>query len=223
MKKIVLNEIEEVNLSKSYIVVESSFGGNQGWSDKKLVADYGCGLIAFNDAILYMKTGLRRKFNSKENYLNRLYMIKKDYFKFWFWHGIPGIFLSLAMNRFFKGNNMPYKAKWGVLPCNLKRRIKEMINHMDVPVIISVGPGYLNKNRVTLYERVSKKEFQEVNSAKGHYMTVTGYIEEPGTEKLMLRLSSWGKMYYMDYSEYEEYVKKSDNFYFSSILNIRKK
>ena len=223
MKKIILNEFEEVNLSKNYIKVENSFGGNQGWSNKKLISDYGCGLIAFNDAVLYMKDGVRRTFGSKENYLTRLDMIKKDYFKFWFWHGIPGIFLSLAMNRFFKGNNMPYKARWGVLPWNLKRRIREMIQQMDVPAIISVGPGYLNKRRVTLYERISDNTFQESNSTKGHYMMVTGFIEEPGTEKLMLRISSWGKMYYIDYSEYEQYIKKSDNFYFTSILNIKKK
>ena len=221
METIILNETEEVNLSKDYIKVENSFGGNQEWSDKKQISDYGCGLIAFNDLVLYMKPGLRTKYDKKEYYLKRLEETRNSYFRFWCFRGIPGIWLSLAMKRFIRGNDLPYRVSWGVLPWNLKKRIKDMIRLYDLPVIFSIGPGYFRKNRVTFYERRGKI-FNPVCHTKSHYVTVTGYIEEAGTGRLMLRISSWGNMYYIDFNEYCDYVKKNDNFYFSSILSLKK-
>ena len=39
----------------------------------------------------------------------------------------------------------------------------------------------------------------------------------------MLRISSWGHEYYVNYNEYMDHVKKNDNFLFSNILYIREK
>ena len=64
-------------------------------------------------------------------------------------------------------------------------------------------------------------EFSRVNSVKDHYVNVTGIIESENCT--MFEISSWGKKYYINYSEYRDYVKKHDNYLFSNILYIKAK
>lgn len=51
----------------------------------------------------------------------------------------------------------------------------------------------------------------EVNS---HYVTVTGLIEqkqEDGSTRRMVEISSWGKVYYVDYDQYLDEIKEYDS------------
>jgi len=88
----------------------------------------------------------------------------------------------------------------------------------DIPVIISVGPNFplvWQKHKADLYaERAG--EIRKVSSVKAHFMTVTGMDDQ------WLSLSSWGRKYYMDRKEYEQYVSKHSGSFASNIVYIRK-
>lgn len=60
---------------------------------------------------------------------------------------------------------------------------------------------------------------QNVNS---HYVTVTGIIKDEIAGRIMLRISSWGKQYYINYEEYRDYVDSTGDTFTSSILQARK-
>ena len=73
---------------------------------------------------------------------------------------------------------------------------------------------------------------QVKNNINSHYVTVTGlYRTEPNVdghqentdvkEKIMLRISSWGKPFYIDYNEYRDYIDKSGSKFTSSMIYIR--
>ena len=95
----------------------------------------------------------------------------------------------------------------------------------DIPVLLSVGPGFFHKGQhLPLYRRTPEGAYERASSMRDHYVTVTGVMT---TEDMMasgngdmLRISSWGHEYYINFSEYLDHVKKNDNFLFSSILYI---
>jgi hypothetical protein len=66
------------------------------------------------------------------------------------------------------------------------------------------------------YYRVVK---QDVNS---HYVIVTGIIKDDIAGRIMLRISSWGKQYYINYEEYRDYIDCSGGTFTSSIVQIKK-
>ena len=95
----------------------------------------------------------------------------------------------------------------------------------DIPVLLSVGPGFFHKGQhLPLYRRTSEGNYERTNSMRDHYVTVTGALMIEGSmvpgNGDMLRISSWGHEYYINFSEYLDHVKKNDNFLFSSILYI---
>ena len=103
-------------------------------------------------------------------------------------------------------------------------RMLDYFESNDIPVIISIGPGFFRKQKVKFYnceEKDGKLKFKPVTQTKDHYVTITGVLE---TENVtMMEISSWGKKYYVNWEEYKRYVRKYDNYYFSNILYIKKK
>lgn len=62
-----------------------------------------------------------------------------------------------------------------------------------------------------------------VPEVHGHYVTVTGVIKDDVTNRIMLKISSWGKQYYINYEEYRDYVENYGDTFTSSIVMIGKK
>lgn len=243
---------KSIGLTKSYINVNGSFGGNQGWfvgSDEskntwkeRAIKGYGCGLVGAADVLMYILGSTfvfgQKKGNvtshdteiKKEDYMGYLSRLEKRYFHIFPKLGLSGILLSLGLNLYFlfhgreikKDTGCTFRARWAVRPSRLLDRIKEMLEN-DIPVIISIGPGFFRKQKVKFYnceEKDGKLKFKPVTQTKDHYVTITGILE---TDKLtMLEISSWGKKYYVNWEEYKKYVKKCDNYYFSNILYIKK-
>ena len=58
-------------------------------------------------------------------------------------------------------------------------------------------------------------------STKDHYVTITGLLEDE--EHTYFEISSWGRKYFIDYNEFDSYVRKHDNYIFSNIMWIRRK
>ena len=235
---------KSIGLTKSYINVNGSFGGNQGWvaSDKsnskwkeRAINGYGCGLVGAADVLLYILGNVaipaETTLNTREDYMAYLNRLEKKYFHIFPKLGLSGILLSLGLNLYFlihrrqikKETGCTYRARWAVRPSKLLDRIKEMLEN-DIPVIISIGPGFFRKQKVKFYnceEKDGKLKFKPVTQTKDHYVTITGVLE---TENVtMLEISSWGKKYYVNWEEYKRYVRKYDNYYFSNILYIKKK
>ena len=61
-----------------------------------------------------------------------------------------------------------------------------------------------------------------VPEVHGHYVTVTGVIKDDITNRIMLKISSWGKQYYINYEEYRDYIDTAGDHITSSIVRIKK-
>jgi len=64
-----------------------------------------------------------------------------------------------------------------------------------------------------------KLAYPDINS---HFITVTGIIRDDIASRYMLRISSWGKQYYINYEEYRHYVESTGGTITSSIVQIIK-
>lgn len=65
--------------------------------------------------------------------------------------------------------------------------------------------------------------YKVVNSdVNGHYVTVTGVIKDDVAGRIMLRISSWGKQYYINYEEYRDYIENTSGTFTSSIVYVKK-
>ena len=65
-----------------------------------------------------------------------------------------------------------------------------------------------------------KPVMENINS---HYVTVTGIIKDDLARTIMLRISSWGKQYFIKYEEYREYIENIGGTFTSSMVSIKKK
>ena len=90
----------------------------------------------------------------------------------------------------------------------------------DLPVVISVGPNLpliWQRHKLRFYIKTPSGSYLPGPQTLAHYVTVTGMDEE------WLRVSSWGRMYYINRREYLLYVKEHSAKLVSNILVIRKK
>lgn len=216
-----------------------SYGGDQNWfraKGKKKLADYGCGMVSVSDVILHMvkhrKFTVREKYKqlhkvrqqviiNKEDYLNYLESMSRKFFPVFAWaKGTWGPALAVGFNIFAMLNRISYRAKWGVPRARMKASIEEMVGN-DIPVMFSVGANFpllWKKDGVMLYVHGRNGEFHKHGSTGRHYMTITGYFEDDSGQ--WLKVSSWGREFYIQWNEYEEFVKKKSCMVFSNILYI---
>lgn len=163
---------------------------------------------------------------------------------------VLGPTIASSVNTYSKKYGLNYRAKWcyGLTYYDMLELIENMLFH-DIPVILSIGPNTPNlwgSKGITFYHRtnIMKKLNQMLleadkleddkydtdeplyvykavsNNVHGHYVTVTGLIYDEETTKTMLRISSWGKQYYIDYEEYREYVEHISDPFTSSLVSI---
>ena len=121
------------------------------------------------------------------------------------------------MNRCFRALGIPLRAKWGVPGKYLWRAIHKMLDD-DIPVIFGIGlsfPMVWAKKKLPFYTRL-EEEYRHCDGAKSHYVIITGMDEQ------YLRISSWGREYYVLREELAHYIKKESNPFLSNILYIRK-
>lgn len=194
-----------------------SYGGSQMWSEKKIIRECGCGPVAALDLLHYLtdtdtSTPLSLdRYNEELSYLCRRYLplIPKS--------GLNGLTLAFGVNRLFHERGLPYRAIWAISGSRLWDRIWEMLMH-DLPVILSIGPNFpvlWQKERLCFYTRRRDGGYVPSAAAKSHYVTVTGMDPD------WLRISSWGREYYISRKEYEEFVKRHSSYLFSNLLYIK--
>ncbi len=227
--------VKRIGLQNEYIKVRRkeggiTFGGDQNFyacenpseiEEKKKAC--GCGIIALADLVLYLAGKDSRYLTEKNrNYVNRELSeaAYREYFDFVYDFvggifarvGISGIRLFRRFNRMSKQNGWKLRAGWGLSRKKLLPRIEEMLKS-DIPVILCV-PFMLRRKDKEDKLPFYKKEYDEqtgqdtyvaVSYVSAHYVTVTEmFVERDG--EVYLKVSSWGKEYYIRFSEYDTYI-----------------
>ena len=223
-------------LKNPYVSVSNgplvSYGGNQMSSENKTERSVGCGVVAALDLVLYLShyhlssdhNGIKMLFPEQwpldqRQYLSLLRLFRKKYIPLIPGHGINGLSLALGLNALFLKHRLPFLAVWGVPYAKLWSSIREMLEQ-DIPVVFSVGPNFpafWRHEKLRFYVQRTDGAYVPGPQTHAHYVTITGMDEE------WLRISSWGKKYYISRREYIEYVRKHSTRLVSNILYIRKK
>ncbi|MDF2845716.1 MAG: hypothetical protein K0R00_4142 [Herbinix sp.] len=82
-----------------------------------------------------------------------------------------------------------------------------------------------NKENVGSNSKIRRKPYyykSAYDDIHGHYVTVTAIVKDDVAGRIMLRISSWGREYYMNYEEYRDYIESYSGTYTSSIVQIKK-
>ena len=195
-----------------------SCGGNQMRSDKAVIRKCGCGPVAALDLILYLEHRGENTPIALSDYNAMLTAFCFRYFPLIPPFGINGPVFTLGLNRLLHDRGLPYRAFWMLSGAKLWSRTEDMLGR-DLPVILSVGPNFpafWRGNRLPFYLRSSDGSYRKATSTKGHFVTATGIDAQ------WVRISSWGKEYYINRGEYERYTKENSLYAFSNLIYLRK-
>ena len=209
----------------------TSYGGGQQHSPNAMLRRCGCGVVAAADLLLYLTRWhpfgavdyfaamLQDSPIPMSVYNSCIQNLSRTYFPMIPYGGINGLMLMTGMQLFFRRHGMPYSARWCVLQETLWERIEAMLLD-DIPVIMCVGPNFpviWGDRRVRFFVQRSDGSYAPVNAVKAHFFTVTGIDRE------CLRISSWGRLYYLNRQEFEDYVRRYSTSFASNILLVEQK
>jgi hypothetical protein len=177
-----------------------------------------------------------------ENYDPYVRIINNRYTKTLRFIAVLGPKVASAINSYSESYGLGLKAgwKWKLTYYDMYDIIEEMLKQ-DIPVILAIGPNSPNlwgKKGIPFYERreidyqdsdepspENKKPYYYKavkHNINGHYVTVTGIIKDDVAGRIMLRISSWGKQYYINYEEYRDYVDTAGSTLTSSLIHVKK-
>lgn len=208
-----------------------SYGGAQQRSGNTMVSKVGCGIIAATDTLLYLRryhTGDDDAFfhgldSSSplpvDQYNDVIAQMRRKYLPLIPYAGINGLMLSVGMNRCFHDHRMPFTARWSFSGSRIWDNIETMLEK-DIPVIMSVGPNFpffWRNERACFYVFRQDEGYVPATSTKAHYFTVTGMDDQ------WLRISSWGRLYFLNRKEFEHYMRYHSAPFVSNILWIEEK
>lgn len=206
-----------------------SYGGNQGWSNSKVVRRCGCGAVAATDVLFYLhqnhpgfQSDLFRDIPNQtvlplDIYNSLLDRMRKRYFFLIPRFGMNGLGVSFGMNGYFRSNHISMRANWGVWKGQIWSTVERLLSE-DIPVICAVGPNlpfFWNKHKLRFYVRTKDGNYQSAAMTKAHYVTITGIDER------WLKISSWGREYYISREEYDRYAAKHSSYLVSNIVNLK--
>lgn len=207
-------------LKQPYLQIETpeglAYGGNQAWFSRRFLKRSACGVISAANLLFYVQG---RHVVKKQEYMEFAKTLWKHYLPVVPGFGMNGLTLMLGLNRCFRKEKMPYRARWNVSAKNMLKRIDEMLSK-DLPVILAVGPNFPNifgKNMLTFYQKDRKGQYFPAAKTKAHFVTVTAREGEK------LCISSWGKEYWLDRMELRAYVRLYSSPLVSNIIYITKK
>ena len=183
--------------------------GSQNDFDDMVFQHSGCGVIALADLFFYLEQ--REKWReagerSHPDFFRQSgVQYRSELEKLWhsfplrrFELGVDGLSLARSFNRRARALGSPFRARWGSF-CTaeaLRRAIYSMLQR-DIPVILSVGPGFALEGRRGLPLR---RHGASAGEARDHYMTVVGLSRR--AEGDVLLLASWGELYEAEFSAY---------------------
>ena len=113
MSEHIKSKLNITSLSKPYVSVNGSFGGDQSWLEKaegtrkgNVLKNYGCGLIAASDILMYLMGGMEHVINptgekSMSSYEDYILTMERKYFRILPILGISGVLLAWNLNMYF--------------------------------------------------------------------------------------------------------------------------
>ncbi len=199
---------------------------------------------SFQTEITALAINKENKINHSD-YIAYLRHINTEYTKTRPYLAVLGPAAAYAINSYSKDYGLGLKAswKWCLTYFDMYHLIEEMLRK-DIPVILSIGPNtpklwgrkgipfyvlkeidYLEprENTEENSEEISKPYYYHAvhQNVCGHYVTVTALIKDEITDRIMLRISSWGKQYYINYEEYWDYIENIGGTFTSSMIEIK--
>ncbi len=181
------------------------------------------------------------------DYIPYVYTIHHSYIKTKPLVTVLGPSIARAVRSYSRTYGLGLKAawKWKLNYYDMYDRMEEMLGR-DLPVILSIGPNvpklwgrkgipfyelkeidYLDpgaKGQEPMTEASKPYYYKTVEEGiNGHYVTVTALIKDEVTGRIMLRISSWGKQYYINYEEYRDYIDSHSTPSTSSLVYITDK
>lgn len=223
----------------------TSYGGSQNWfsmehwmSREYQIHKWGCGVIAMGDLFLYLAKSNRMYVTGAASLagISHAVLDWEDYKRYilYLYHtfasvmpgsGMNGFALASSVRRYCLKYQIPMTIAWkGFLDDQSMLRVMRKMLKENLPVILSIGPNtplVFRKKGIPFYVLSEKNEFIPGGSqtVHRHFVTVTGivYLKH---EKVMLRLSSWGREYYIDYQDYRAYIKEEGDTITSSLLYL---
>lgn len=203
-----------------------SYGGCQSWLADPVAQKSGCGLVAAADLLIYLHRCSHHPADffralppdpiPAEIYNNFAHRLRKRYFPLAASFGLNAFLLAFGMNRFLYDNHLPYKAQWGVTGKNLWPAVRSMLQR-DIPVILCVGVNFpfpWGKEQLPFHSLVDG-QYRPTTAAHAHYVTVTGMDDH------WLRVSSWGREYFLSQEQYRQFRKDHSCGLYSNILYLR--
>lgn len=208
-----------------------------------IVQNFGCGLIAASDVLLYLAqkdekyaTDRTKQVLQDENgvfdyesYVNYIYGMYQGYFRVIPNYGTNAPLFATGMGAYNMCNQLGLKIQWCHSKVKLLSRMKEMLEN-DIPCPLSITYNDLKgQGGVHFYDmlptetepyRLAVKNYKPTVS--GHYVVVTGLLEDRVKNQTILEISSWGRKYYVNYEELLEHIEKYSDFMLSNITYIKK-
>lgn len=195
-----------------------SYGGSQMRAEKAVIRKCGCGPVAALDTVWYLEHRGQAEPVSLADYNARLSVLCSRYFPLIPPFGINGLIFTVGLNRLLRDRGLPYRAFWMLSGTKLWPRVEDMLGR-DLPVILSVGPNFpafWQNNRLPFYRLAPDGSYRRAAAAKAHFVTATGIDRD------WVRISSWGREYYINRLEYERYTRENSIYAFSNLVYLRK-
>ena len=224
-----------LSLRYPYISVQlqsgKSYGGGQQFSPNAMVRRCGCGIVAATDLLLYLskyhlqepvapfEALLREDPLPFSAYNDCILWMNRHYFPMIPYNGINGLMLMAGMQKFLHDYRLPYTSRWCMAQSRLWERLEGMLRE-DLPVILAVGPNFpivWGDKRVHFFRKTADGKYNPASGAKAHFFTVTG------SDESWVRISSWGRMYYLNRWEFHDYARKSSIGFVNNALLIERK
>ena len=206
-----------------------TLGGNQRTLNDKTLQHCGCGAVAATDLVRYLHLyhdGCRTDFfcgipEERELpipvYDLCVKRMRRRFVPVTYPLGTTGFALAIGLNRYFRSYEIPLKARWGVGKDEIWQEIGRMLAD-DLPVILSVGnqfPRFWRKDGAAV-QRCVGDTMQDAGQIHAHYVTVLEMDDQ------RLRISSWGKEYYLKKEEFLRYRTYESLSLLCNIVSIRR-
>ncbi|MCR4651942.1 MAG: hypothetical protein K5662_09360 [Lachnospiraceae bacterium] len=169
------------------------------------------------------KDGYMRYAEYNRDYLYYLGDNSLNYFT-----GVLPSSMEIGIELYLESNNHPYKnATWAPYcggKSDAKIEVAKIIETMisrNLPVAFAYFT-FSEQNLLELYSNCSdaRQEESSDEDVKSHYMTIVGYskyLRDDGINyEYVLKVVSWGKIYYINYDEYADNLS-----YFSNVLEVK--
>ncbi|MBR5430608.1 MAG: hypothetical protein IK116_08815 [Firmicutes bacterium] len=208
----------------------SYYGGSQKLLTRNYVRKAGCGVICAANILLYLGRhhpecgeGPFAELGREDpvptaafccccDRLQRRYLPVLPHF------GLTGPQVAWGMNRYCRRYHLPYRMRWRFGRRRFWDDIASMLEQ-DIPPTLAIGPNFpalWGRRKLRFYRQLPDGSYRLATSVNRHFVTVTGLDGE------WLRISSWGREYYVSRQELTDYITGPSAWLVSNLGLVRR-